>query len=57
MEFPRQTTGFGGWTILPEYLGRIQNEIKSNTDLPDSVPSWEQIEMVLLAAEKVKPNE
>lgn len=54
MKFPRQLNKQGGWTIQPEYLEQVREMIEQSYDeLPDAEPSWEQIEMVLLAVEKM----
>lgn len=51
--FPRQVNKEGGWTIDTDYLEKVSSKIEQtdSDELPDSIPSWEQIELVLLAIE------
>jgi hypothetical protein len=53
-KFPRQPENNGGWTINTELLRIITKQLEKmeeNGENADAIPSWEQIEMVLLAVE------
>ena len=49
--FPRQDGGGGGWTIDVDFMETVQ-EIAESTGLTTEYLSLENIEAVLLAAEK-----
>ncbi len=57
IEFPRQPNRDGEWVIRPSYLELVMENMNNyhGDDAPDYCPTWEQIEMVLMAVERMRP--
>ncbi|WP_157261503.1 hypothetical protein [Paenibacillus sp. A3] len=49
-KFPRQKDKKGGWTIDIKFLKRVESVMEQN----GFAPTWEGIELVLLALEKLE---
>ncbi len=56
IEFPRQPNRDGEWVISPSYLELVTENMNNyhGDDAPDYCPTWEQIEMVLMAVERMR---
>lgn len=59
LEFPRQVDRLGDWIINAMHLEEVARNIENyhGDDAPDYIPSLEQIEMVLLAVERMAKSE
>ena len=53
LKFQREPNKKGGWTIEYKYLDRVQAAMRVDGDLDGIDDSFESIEAVLLALEKV----